>query len=51
MWQVCFLERGESSPWCCFPGRLAIETLVPHMAYYFYGAVLGNIYLDAHLLT
>jgi hypothetical protein len=51
MWQVCFLDRGESSPSCCFSGGVAIETLVTHMAYYFYGVVLGNIYLDAHLLT
>lgn len=51
MWQVCFLKGRESSPSCRFPGGLASETLVPHMAYYLYGAVLGNIYSDAHLLT
>ena len=51
MWQVCFLDSGESTPLRRLPGEIAIETLVPHMAYYFYGAVVGNIYLDAHLLT
>ncbi|NQE37224.1 hypothetical protein E5S67_04993 [Microcoleus sp. IPMA8] len=51
MWQVCFLDHGESTPSCRLPGGIARETLVPHMAYYLYGAVLGNIYLDAHLLT